>query len=384
MSKFERSIYWPLMAVLGLLAMTSAARAAPHAGRFSAALLDPQISAAHPTTAGQTAGMDLTLPTSGSSEGWQQPPRIGDAETPNAAPMPSMVVLHAPHPAAPIAGQYARPYWAADLMAHLTEQAIGNIKDLVGSDLDEGAVPLGSTAVMGLVPGGFGRIMTGRPVGQMEGWADAAETSISYIRPQVNAQMVVALEIPGTQRPADFEGLGLQPRAYVNVAHHTRIDAADLGATSDRFGRRVAPPPVDEPQTAMAVGLDLGILPTFLSQMGLSLTLVASRGRETGNTCLALVGTTELPVDGRPRERPLQHPAGLAASPVESYSGLPSPISGGGGAGGSGGVPTGSVGGGGSGSASTTSEAPLPEPATLALVGSALAASMAGRWFRRR
>jgi hypothetical protein len=363
------------MVALGLLAVTPVVRAAPHAGRVSAALLDPQVSAAHPATAGQTTGLDLTLPVAGSGEGRQQPPRIGDAGAPNAAPMPSMVVLHAPHPAAPI---------AADLMAHLTEQAIGNIKDLVGSDLDEGAVPLGSTAVMGLVPGGFGRIMTGRPLGQMEGWADAAETSISYIRPHVNAQMVVALEIPGTQRPADFEGLGVQPRAYVNVAHHTRIDAADLGATSDRFGRRVAPPPVDEPQTALAVGLDLGILPTFLSQMGLSLTLVASRGRETGNTCLALVGTTELPVDGRPRERPLQHPAGLAAAPVESYSGLSGQYYGGSGGGSSGGVPTGSVGGGGSGSASTSSESPVPEPATLALVGSALAASMAGRWFRRR
>ena len=376
MSKHGPASYGALVAMLSLLAFAPAVRAAPHTGMVSAALLDLQISPAPPATAGQTAGLDLTSPASGSGEGQQRQPRAGDAGAPNAAPMPSTVVLHAPHPTAPI---------AANLMAYLTDLAVGDVKGLVGSDLDEGAVPLGSTAVMGLGPGGFGRIMTGRPLGRMDSWADAAETSISYIRPHVNAQMVVALEIRGTQRPADFEGLGIQPRAYLDVAHYARIEAADLGATSDRFGRRVAPPPVDEPQTALAVGLDLGILPTFLSQMGLSLTLVASRGRETGDTRLALVGTTELPVDWRPRERPIWHPVGLETSP--SYSGVPSGgIPGGGGGGGGGGWGGGGGGGGGGGEGPTpiTPTPPVPEPATLALVGGALAASMAGRWFRRR
>jgi uncharacterized membrane protein YgcG len=332
----------------------------------SAALLDLQISPASPATAGQTTGLDLTSPASGSG---------GYADSLNAVQPPSTVVFHAPHPTAPI---------ASNLMARMTAQAVGDVTGLVGSDRDEGSVPLGTTAVMGLGPGGFGRVMTGRPLGRMDSWADAAETSISYIRPHVNAQMVVALEIRGTQRPADFEGLGIQPRAYLDVAHYARIDAVDIGATSDRFGRRVAPPPVDEPQTALAVGLDLGILPTFLSQMGLSLTLVASRGRETGDTRLALVGTTELPVDWRPHERPIWHPVGLETSP--SYSGVPSGGIPGGGGGGGGGGRGGGGGGGGGGEGPTpiTPTPPVPEPATLALVGGALAASMAGRWFRRR
>lgn len=353
MFRHKRASYWLLMVALGLLALAPAVRAAPHTGTVCVMSLDLQTHSAPPAQVKETAGLCLTLPAAGSG---------GPAGSLNAVEPPSMVVFHAPHPMAPI---------AADLMARLTEQAVGDVNGLVGSDKDEGAVPLGTTAVMGLSPGGFGRVMTGRPLGRMENWADAAETSISYIRPHVNAQMVVALEIPGTQQPAGFEGLGIQPRAYVDVAHYTRIDAADMGATSGRFGRRVAPPPVDEPQTALAVGLDLGILPTFLSQMGLSLTLVASRGQETGDTRLALVGTTELPVDWRPRERPIQHPAGLAAYPVESYSGTP-PVFRGGGVSNHDFPPP------------PPPPPPVPEPATLALVGSALAASMAGRWFRRR
>jgi hypothetical protein len=255
------------------------------------------------------------------------------------------------------------------------------VKGLVGSDQDERAVPLGSTAVMGLNPGGFGRVMNGRPLGKMDSWSSAAETSISYIRPHINAQMVVALEFPGENHTTDFEGMGVQPRAYLDIEHFARVDAADLHSNSDRFGRRQAPPPRDEPETAVAVGLDLGILPTFLSQMGLSISLVATHGQETGGTRLALVGTTELPVDWRPHERPIDHPRGLAVEPIagndtvgqyfggggEPSGGAPQPI------------PPGGGGGGGGGPTPITPTPPVPEPATLTLLGSALVAVMAGR-----
>jgi hypothetical protein len=286
--------------------------------------------------------------------------------------MPTKMVLHAPE--------------SSDAeMVPVTPfgRIFPKVKGLVGSDQDERAVPLGTTAVMGLNPGGFGRVMSGRPLGKMDSWSQAAETSISYIRPHVNAQMVVALEFPGTNRPADFEGLGIQPRAYLDIEHFARIDAADLGSNSNRFGRRQAPPRSEEPETAVAVGLDLGILPTFLSQMGLSVSLVATRGQETGGTRLALVGTTELPVDWRPQERPIDHPRGLAVNPIENYSanlpgaygsgvpsgGAPQPINPGGGGGGGGPIPI-------------TPTPPVPEPATMALLGGALVALLAGRRIR--
>jgi hypothetical protein len=133
----------------------------------------------------------------------------------------------------------------------------------------------------------------------------------------------------------------------------------------------------------VAVGLDLGILPTFLSQMGLSISLVATHGQETGGTRLALVGTTELPVDWRPHERPIDHPRGVAVEPLAGNDavagqyfssggnpsgGRPQPV-------GPGAVP----GGGGGGPTPITPTPPVPEPATLALLGSALVALMAGR-----
>jgi len=354
-------------AAICLVIASSSGWAAPYAGMFSATTLDlPAGSLAEPS-AKEAASLYLTSPAPVADAGMARAV-AAYAAVADTRRTPKTLVLHAPDDPAPI--------------ARLASYTFTDVHGLVGSDLDERSVPLGSTAMMSLNPGGFGRVMTGRPLGRMGSWAEAAETSISYIRPHVNAQMIVALEIPGTSRPTDFEGLGLQPRAYLDVEHFSRLEAADIGGTTDRFGRRVAPPPVDEPQTALAVGLDLGILPTFLSQMGLSLSLVASRGQQTGDTRVALVGTTELPVDWRPRERPIQHPTGLAVAPIESYSGQAAPYYGGGGGGGGGAL--GNGGGGGGGPTPITPTPPIPEPATLVLLGSAVAAALAGRRFRRR
>ena len=357
------------LAVLFLLATTSVAWAAPHAGLLSAAL-DPSGFLSPPAPARETARLQLTGPARTSGE--SAPSLVVcSADAPATLRPPTPMVLHAPGGAADTE------------MAPLTQLGFfPAVKGLVGSDQDERAVPLGSTAVMGLNPGGFGRVMSGRPLGRMGSWSEAAETSISYVRPHINAQMVVALEFPGNQRPADFEGLGIQPRAYLDIEHFARVDAADLHSNSDRFGRRQPAPRSEEPETAVAVGLDLGILPTFLSQMGLSLSLVATRGQETGGTRLALVGTTELPVDWRPNERPIDHPRGVAIEPLAGGDAVAPQNLGGGGVP-QGGAPqsvgAGGGGGGGGGPIPITPTPPVPEPGTLTLLGGALAAVMAGR-----
>jgi len=356
-------------AILGLLAVTSSAWAAPHAGMLSAAAPDFQEFIAPTAPAQETARLQLTDPSRTSGESASSL-TVSMANAVATLRPPTNMVLHALE--------------TSDAeMTPLTKLGFvfPAVKGLVGSDQDERAVPLGSTSVMGLNPGGFGRVMSGRPLGKMNTWSQAAETSISYVRPHVNAQMVVALEFPGQNRSADFEGLGIQPRAYLDIEHFARIDAADLGSSSNRLGQRQAPPRSEEPETAVAVGLDLGILPTFLSQMGVSISLVATRGHETGGTRVALVGTTELPVDWRPREKPIDHPRGTAIEPIagndshaaENFGGSGVP---------QGGAPqsiTPGGGGGGGGPIPITPTPPVPEPATLALLGSSLVALMAGR-----
>ena len=359
--------------ILGLLAFASAAWAAPHVGMISAAAVDIPGFISPMAPSSETARLQLTSP----SRSAENSPNLTvcAADAADTLRMPTKVVLHASGGSSDAEMVPVTP--------------LGNVfqktKGLVGSDQDERAVPLGTTAVMGLNPGGFGRVMSGRPLGTMGSWSDAAETSISYIRPHVNAQMVVALEFPGTNRQANFEGLGIQPRAYLDIEHLAKIDASDLGTTSDRFGRRPSAPQNNEPETAVAMGMDLGILPTFLSQMGLSVSLVATRGQETGGTRLALVGTTELPVDWRPHERPIDHPRGMTVEPIESYSDSVAESYG------SGGVPSGGVpqsvnsgggGGGGGGPIPIAPTPPVPEPATMTLLGGALVALLAGRRVR--
>ena len=257
-------------------------------------------------------------------------------------------------------------------LASLEFPHVSGLADLGSSGRD---VPLKDTTFFSMGPGGFGGYMSGRPVGGIENWSHITRTAISYIRPSVNLQMMLALEVPGTAPLNDFEGPGLEPHAYLAVDRQTKVNSADIGASTPRFGRRPVPTPTDEPQTAVTAGLDLGLLPTFLSQMGVGISVVASRGRETGNLRVALVGTAELPVDWAPRERPYQHPAGLAEQPlaaaVETY------------------YPSGSVSGRGppgpgpGGGPTPIAPTPVPEPCMLAALAVASAITLAYRRRRR-
>jgi hypothetical protein len=246
---------------------------------------------------------------------------------------------------------------------------------LADSGDDGRAVPLGDTTYMALSPGGFGSIRSGRPTAGMPSWSHANQTALSYIRPHVNVQMMFALELPGAPQDGDFEGLGMQPRAYLAVDHQTKVNSEEIGSRTENFGGHNARTPKDEPQTAVTAGLDLGLLPTFLSQMGMGVSVVASRGQETGNLRVALVGTTELPVDWAPYEKPIQHPVGFAVQPYQTGPGAPEPF-------GRGSV-SGNFNDGGDGGRRRTPRriipTPVPEPATLSLLAVAAGAMLLRR-----
>ena len=286
----------------------------------------------------------------------------------------------APLPSAPALVLYAPAEEQPPLqMASFTYPEVTGLSQ---SDKDERAVPYGNTALLALGPGGFGRVMTGRPLAAMDNWTSATETSLSYARPHVNVQMMLALEAQGGAAASRFEGPGLASHAYLAIDHETRVNSADIGANTTQFGRPPAPMPADEPQTAVMVGLDLGLLPTFLAQMGVSVSVVASRGEVSGNTRVALVGTAELPVDWVPQERPYQHPLGLPINPLGATSALGT-YSAGGLAGNETPGGDGGGGGGGGGEEPLIPITPIPEPGTLALLGSALAAILAAGRRRR-
>ena len=236
-------------------------------------------------------------------------------------------------------------------------------------------VPLGDARYFNSAPGGYGAVLSGRPPGGLENWSHVTRTAISYIRPNVNVQMMLALDVHGNPGLGEFEGPGFEPKALLAIDRNTELHSADIGATTERFGRPSRPEPVGEPQTAVTAGLDLGLLPTFLAQMGMGVSVVASRGQESGDLRIALVGTTELPVDWTPIERPYQHPTGEGYPLLALRSPWLYP-SGGAGEG----RPPGN--GGGGGGMVQIIPTPIPEPVTIL----ALAVGAAGvlAWRRKR
>jgi len=360
-------------AVMVVLAATAALQAGPldrlpiavsYASDLSATttteVVDPTASYLGSNTLAVVAGMDCT--TLAEALG------VKPASVPDYLPVRTTVVAYNA-PAVP--GVAAAPQVPAELASFRFPDVTG-LGDLGSGGRD---VPLGDTTYFSMGPGGFSGAMSGRPVGGIENWSHVTRTAISYIRPSVNVQMMLAFEVPGVAPVNDFEGPGMEPRAYLAIDRQTKVDSANIGASTPRFGRRATPIPPDEPQTAVAAGLDLGLLPTFLSQMGIAISVVASRGTETGNLRVALVGTAELPVDWAPRERPYQHPVGLAQHPILAASAAWNYPSGG--------ISSRRPPGGGNGGGPTPTPiipTPIPEPTMLA----GLAAATIALLLRRR
>jgi hypothetical protein len=281
---------------------------------------------------------------------------------------PTVRTYSAPAVAAPLPAAPAR------LASYAYPEAAKGLSDLGSGGRD---VPLGDARYFNTAPGGYGTVLSGRPPGGLENWSHVTRTAISYIRPNVNIQMMLALDVHGNPGLAEFEGPGFEPKALLAIDRNTELESRDIGAQSAQFGRPARPDPTGEPQTAVTAGLDLGLLPTFLSQMGMGVSVVASRGQESGDLRVALVGTTELPVDWTPIERPYQHPSGEGYPLVAMTSPWIYP---------SGGVSAQARTGGaeiGGGGMIRIIPTPIPEPATLLVLGVGAAGLVVTRRKRR-
>jgi hypothetical protein len=268
---------------------------------------------------------------------------------------------------------FARELGSAQSVATYASLVYPQVTGLSGIEMDERSVPLADMSNLLMGPGGVGQVLIGRAGPIVGNLNREGETALSYIRPHLNVQMMFALEAPGTPEAGSFEGAGVTPRAYMTVDHQTKVDSSEIGKSTQHFGNYQAPPPVDEPQTAVSAGLDLGLMPTFLSQMGMNVSIVASRGRQSGNVSVAVVGTTELPVDWTPRERLKDHKFGSMMEENGGPVAYNSPSGG----------DIAQTNGPSSAQAASQVElipiAPTPEPATLTLLVMGAAAALARR-----
>ncbi|MDK1030429.1 MAG: PEP-CTERM sorting domain-containing protein [Planctomycetia bacterium] len=179
---------------------------------------------------------------------------------------------------------------------------------LVGADIDERHVPYRDTSLLNLGPTGSFTIRRGMPPAQVARWRDLGETNISYIRPHANVQVLLNITLPSLSAPGDFQFSDLKTHAVMNMNHDPRVDSRRLGRRESLFGGSGVKRDKPRVATALAGGIDIGLLPTFLTQMGINLGLAISRDEESGATEVALVATTEVATDWIPTEIPEMHP----------------------------------------------------------------------------
>jgi len=333
--------------------------------------------------AGASSGENPRLTISHEAAGWS-----GGLETvrDRAAPLASLGVFQA---------DTSRPVesaWAGQELSGGSRPGLAHPASAVSLDLpalaaepskaaaleSAGALPDSTTgrptddfSYLGLGPKAFAIMRSGRPSGGLEQWSHASETSLSYVQPRRHLEFVARFFGENKEERGDSLSkapIGSQEQLVDNL--HVDVDSADLSLRSQEYGR-IAKAEHKEPPSGrmLAIGLDLGLLPAVVGNLGLNSELIIGRSSNPG-FYLGLATNVEFPAErgssqGEPGQA-VRTPYDIGGGGGFGGGGL-SVSSGGGGGGGS---PPGGGGGtsGGGGTPPYIPLTPTPEPGTLVLV----------------
>jgi hypothetical protein len=162
--------------------------------------------------------------------------------------------------------------------------------------------PLVDFSYLSAVPSGFFLVRSGRPAGDAEKWQHTIEGTLSYIRPHRNLQLVVNLH--GAAGQAEQLGDQLVASEVQMVSDFTvQADTRKLFIpASASYGLREQPKPRENaaPGTMVALGLDFGLLPAVLGDVGLNMTVAFGESENPG-PFVSVATNLEVPT-GRPQE----------------------------------------------------------------------------------
>ena len=251
-----------------------------------------------------------------------------------------------------------------------------NAWEMAGVGDDESGNPLADFSYLSLGPSVFAMVRSGRPAGDALKWSHAVETSLSYVRPHRNVQVAVQIDGEGGRADAiDDSVIGTSVEFVDNL--RVELDSSELLPYSAAFGRMAETPETRKthPGRAVTLGINMGLLPAVLADCGISATVVVGVSDNPG-PFLSLTTNVEVPDErqqGDFTDSFYRQPIVFDVSPssrnisfggggLAAESNLPF-TPGGGGGGGGGGEP------GETGGKIPIIPVPVPEPATILLVG---------------
>lgn len=245
-------------------------------------------------------------------------------------------------------------------------EALADVSD------DEMGNPLVDFSYLSMGPRVFTMIRSGRPGGDALQWSHVSDSALSYVRPHRNLGFVMNIHGP----EAGSEGLSgnlVDTEAQFIDNLSVDIDSRSMTQASSAFGEMSARDKKRgkvHPGRVVSFGIDLGLLPAVLADVGISTTVTVGRSENPGmfvsvatNIEVPNERTDELTVDSQYQARTDILISGWAHTAGHHTGGVSGDDNGGGGGGGGGGerIPI----------------TPVPEPSTMVLltIGAAVIAA---------
>jgi PEP-CTERM motif len=157
-------------------------------------------------------------------------------------------------------------------------QALADVSD------DEMGNPLVDFSYLSMVPSGYAFVRSGKPGGDSLQWPHVTETALSYVRPHRNLQLVVSFE-GAEQRPGSLKSQLVDTQAQLVDNLKVEVDTRHMVEASSAYGV-LDPSAVEQKKVhsgqMIAFGIDLGLIPAVLGDVGLSTTITIGHSDNPG------------------------------------------------------------------------------------------------------
>jgi hypothetical protein len=162
---------------------------------------------------------------------------------------------------------------------------------------NESGAPLGDFSYLSIGPSAFALLRSGTPQMGVEKWMDVTETALSYVQPHRHLQFT--FDVERSQKPVanSLSAPALESHSQLIDSLKVDVDSEQTLERSASFGQMTVkekkPPSSGR---MLAIGLDMGLLPAVLGQVGISAAVVVGRSSNPG-PYFGMVTSIEFPSD---------------------------------------------------------------------------------------